>query len=334
MISVISVISGYGQDIHFSQYYQTPLQINPALTGVFRGDQRVIINYKDQWGSVIENPFTTYALSLDMAMFKRQWAKGYLGAGLFVFSDKAGKSEFGTTQVNLSVSGIVPLSNKHLVSAGLQGGFAQRGIQNTDLEWDNDYTGDPMEDPTLNRKPSFGFGDFSGGLHWRYGTDASTLSSNDAFGANAGIAIFHINRPKQDFNVSIDKLYTKLAFHGGGFIGIKNTNIVLLPSVLFFVQGPSIETNVGTMVKYILKQQSKYTKFVKGSALSIGGHLRIGDAFIPSILLEVANFAVGMSYDINVSSLSVASSGRGGFEISLRYVNPNPFQKQKARSLL
>ena len=88
------------------------------------------------------------------------------------------------------------------------------------------------------------------------------------------------------------------------------------------------------MVKYILKQASKYTKFVKGSALSIGGHFRIGDAFIPSVLLEIANFAVGMSYDINVSSLKVASSSKGGFEISLRYTNPNPFLKQKARSLL
>ena len=333
IITIISVISGYGQDIHFSQFYQTPLQINPALTGVFRGDQRVIINYKDQWRS-ISNPFTTYALSLDMAMFKKQWAKGYLGAGLFVFSDKAGKSEFGTTQANLSLSGIVPLSNKHLISAGLQGGFAQRGIQNTDLIWDNEYTDGTNDDPTMANKPSFGFGDFSGGVHWRYGTDASTMTSNDAFGANAGIAFFHINRPKQDFNVSIDKLYTKLAFHGGGYIGIKNTNIVFLPSVLFFMQGPSIETNVGTLVKYILKQESKYTKFVKGSAISIGGHFRIGDAFIPSLLLEVANFAVGMSYDINVSSLRVVSSGRGGFEISLRYINPNPFQKQKARSLL
>jgi len=316
VISVISIISGYGQDIHFSQYYQTPLHINPALTGVFKGDQRVIINYKNQWGSVIVNPFTTYALSLDMALFKRQWTKGYLGAGLFVFTDKAGQSEFGTTQASLSVSGIVPLSDKHLVSAGLQGGFAQRGIQNRDLKWDNQSPLSPDYDPGLTDETSnanaFTFGDFSGGLHWRYGADASTLSSNDAFGANAGIAFFHINRPKQDFNVAIDKLYTKLAFHGGGFIGIKNTNIVLLPSVLFFKQGRMIETNVGTMVKYILKQESKYTKFVKGSALSIGGYFRVGDAFIPSVLLEVANFAVGVSYDINVSSLKVASSGKGG----------------------
>ena len=334
VISVISVISGYGQDIHFSQYSQTPLQINPALTGVFRGDQRVILNYKDQWRS-ISNPFTTYALSIDMSLLKGKWAKGYLGAGLFVFNDKAGKSEFGTTQVNLSVSGIVPLNDKHLVSAGLQGGFAQRGIKNSDLEWDNKYTDGTNNDPTMNNgTPLFGFGDFSGGLQWKYGSDASTMTSNNAFGADAGVSFFHINRPKQDFNVSVDKLYTKMAFHGGSYIGLKNTNIILMPSVLFFMQGPSIETNIGTMVKYVLREKSKYTKFVKGSAVSIGGHFRIGDAFIPSVMLEVANFAVGMSYDINVSSLKVASSGKGGFEISLRYTNPNPFEKQKARSLL
>ena len=51
------------QDIHFSQSAsgRTPLIINPALTGIFKGDHRVLINYKDQWRS-IDTPYKTYDL--------------------------------------------------------------------------------------------------------------------------------------------------------------------------------------------------------------------------------------------------------------------------------
>ena len=61
----------YSQDPHFSQYYETPLQINPAMTGV-NGDLRVLANYRDQWRSV-SKPFTTYAFSIEAKMKSSRW---------------------------------------------------------------------------------------------------------------------------------------------------------------------------------------------------------------------------------------------------------------------
>jgi len=75
-----------------------------------------------------------------------------------------------------------------------------------------------------------------------------------------------------------------------------------------------------------LTEESKYTGFIKESAISFGGHIRVGDAFIPSVLLEIANFGLGISYDVNISGLKKVSYGKGGFEISLRYINPSPFR--------
>jgi hypothetical protein len=40
-------------------------------------------------------------------------------------------------------------------------------------------------------------------------------------------------------------------------------------------------------------------------------------------------FAMGLSYDVNVSKLAGTSSARGGFEITLRYTKPKPFLYQK-----
>jgi hypothetical protein len=40
---------GKGQDIHFSQYYASPLSLNPANTGNYDGDWRLMNSYRQQW---------------------------------------------------------------------------------------------------------------------------------------------------------------------------------------------------------------------------------------------------------------------------------------------
>ncbi|HXC03151.1 MAG TPA: hypothetical protein VNZ86_00290, partial [Bacteroidia bacterium] len=90
-------------------------------------------------------------------------------------------------------------------------------------------------------------------------------------------------------------------------------------------QGPSMELLAGSLIRYKLKQDSKYTGRNKGTALSLGAFYRAGDAVAATMLLEYSNYAIGWSYDINGSSLQSASHFRGGTEITLRFVNPNPF---------
>ena len=86
------------------------------------------------------------------------------------------------------------------------------------------------------------------------------------------------------------------------------------------------------MVRYQIIEGSKYTGNIKETALSLGGYYRNGDSFIPTILIEVANYALGISYDINVSGLAAVSKGRGGVEIALRFINPNPLKSSRSGS--
>lgn len=337
--SFIRINSAYGQDIHFSQFYQTPLIINPALTGTFNGQIRVIMNYKDQWGSVVDKPYRTYAVSYDMTLFKEKWENGYLGAGFSVYKDKAGNSELGILLLNLSLSGIITLNNRQKLSAGLQGGFAQRSINYDGLYWGKYYeNGNFIEyntDPVLTSGIShnYTFGDFAAGVSWSLAKNSINITSNDQFVANVGIALFHVNKPKQEFFTAgtdeTEKLYPRFVLHGGTYIGLKNTNINLLPSILFLQQGPTSEVNIGLMARYTIREESRYTGFVKETAVLLGGYFRAGDAIIPTVMFEIANFAVGVSYDVNISGLKAASSGKGGVEISLRYITPNPFRYGK-----
>ncbi|HIA07453.1 MAG TPA: type IX secretion system membrane protein PorP/SprF [Flavobacteriales bacterium] len=341
IINIFVIPKAVGQDIHFSQFYASELMLNPAATGNFRGDHRAVVNYKDQWRSVA-NPYTTYAAAFDMKIFSQKVSKGSLGAGLSAFSDKAGDAAMGTAQVNLMLGYRSKLSENSILSAGIQGGFTQRSINSEAMQWGNQDDGITGFDAGLPSGESYDFGnysygDFSGGLMWNYSSNQKTMTSNDGLKANLGVALFHLNKPKGVFYTASDeRLYAKLVIHGQALIGLKNTNMAIQPKFLWLHQGPSNEILLGTMVRYTLKEESKYTGLIKETALSLGGYYRMKDAFIPAILFEMANFSIGFSYDINVSDLSAASGGKGGAEVSLRFVNPNPFVavKTKKRSLM
>ena len=241
-------LTGAAQDVHFSQFYETPQLINPALTGDFNGDIRAIINYREQW-KAIGNPFQTSMFSFDAGVIKKKWAKAVLNAGIMAYNDKAGASQFGTTQVNVSVSARVSVSEKHKISAGLQGGFAQKGIGNSDLSWSNQFNGDAYdpnvssgEEALLNTEPFF-YGDFATGLSWSFISKPKDMASNDKITANAGIALFHVNKPKQEFYFDeLESLYSKIVIHGKTSIGLRGLNIAIIPSFYMAIQNTAPNT--------------------------------------------------------------------------------------------
>jgi type IX secretion system PorP/SprF family membrane protein len=325
------LISGqaFAQDIHFSQFYMAPLHINPALTGSFNGNVRAGLNYKEQWKS-IASPYKTIAFGCDGAFMKKKWNGAYLGGGLFVYSDKAGDLNLGTTLVNLSFSGIVTLNENHSMSAGIQGGLIQRSINGGAMRWDNQFDGyghnsafNSNESASFN---SLSYGDFSTGVAWSYGTDDATLSSNDGLRLNAGVSYHHLTKPTEQFYITPDRLYSKIIAHAGARYGVKNTNFAIVPNVIFMSQGPAREITFGTYVRYIIKEESRFTGIFKETAVSIGSYYRHKDAVIAAFMFEYANYAIGVTYDINVSGLRPASSSKGGFELALRFINPNPFR--------
>jgi type IX secretion system PorP/SprF family membrane protein len=322
------------QDIHFSQFDQAPLFLNPALT-CLTSDFRVTLNYKDQWGSITPTaPFRTYAFTGEIALFKKRGNGAYMGLGVSAFSDKSGDIDYANNQARITVSGIVPINETNTLSAGLQGGFGQMSFDQSKMKWGSQYnTSLGMFDHTMaGETPSASktnLGDFSLGVHWAYGKDQMYISANDNLKFNAGIAMYHLNQPKLSFYTdSPDKLFAKYVFHAGATIGIKNTNVQLVPGMMYLVQGPSTELTFGTLIKYILREDSKYTGIVRGADVALGLYMRAKDAIIAQFLLEFGNYGLGVSYDINTSDLRAATNARGGLEVMLRYRSPNPFLYQ------
>jgi type IX secretion system PorP/SprF family membrane protein len=317
------------QDLHFSQYYNSPLSLNPSLTGAFKGNVRLITNYRSQWGS-ISVPSKTYAFSSEFGLLNNSHKKGHLGLGMSFYNDQAGVSQLDLTQMNLSVAFHEQLNTNNVISAGIQAGIAQRSINFDKLKWDNQYNGSSY-DPSLptyetNYNNNLTYTDFAGGIQWAYNSGEIFSSKIEKLLINAGAAVFHINQPDISFySVSKDILPIKVVVHANSQIGFKKSKMSFIPSIVYIQQGPMKNVILGGMVRIKLVDESRYTGFIKGAALSFGVLGRFNDAVIPVAELEFANYAIGMTYDVNTSGLSAVSYGKGGFEISLKFVNPNPF---------
>ena len=326
------ILSSYfviGQDIHFSQFNYAPLSLNPALAGAFNADHRIIANYKSQWKSVSRS-YTTYGLSYDAGILKGKLNGGVLGLGFQLFNDQAGDNKMGQTMVNISVAYHLPLNRFNVLTAAIQGGFAQKRVNMGTMHWDSQY--DPSYtdgyNPSLptNETMSFNslfYGDIGAGLLWSYNSNATTLSANDSKKVSVGVSLMHLNRPKQTFSdISSNKMKMKLTVHANSFIGFSNSNFALLPTAAWFMQGPSNEVIFGSLFRYRLNDPSKYTNFISETAVALGLFYRLKDAFIISGQLEWRNFLLSLSYDVNTSKLAAASKSAGGLEVSLRYITP------------
>jgi len=329
LMLVFGTLTATSQDIHFTMWDAMPITTNPATAGVFNGDIRGVINYRNQWAS-IGNPYKTYSVMLDGGLFKNKWKNGYMGAGMNFYKDVAGTTDFGVTKISLALSSVIYLNEKNTASVGLLGSWAQNTISPNNLEWDSQFNGQVF-DPTAPTNETISFDgnnyfDFSAGALWAYGEGTKTLSSHDELSMKIGAAFYHVTRPSTEVEFGdLDKLYSKLAIHGNAHIGISNTKMALRPKFITYFQGPARQITAGMLFRYMLKEESKYTGMFKEMAISFGGYYRFGDAFAPSVEFEIASFAIGFAYDMNISGLTAATGGNGGPEIFIRIINPNPF---------
>jgi type IX secretion system PorP/SprF family membrane protein len=335
VICLFAAISGWSQDIHFSQFYRMPLQQNPSMAGAINPIEATII-FKDQWKS-IGSAYRTFGMGYHMRLNDKKNKNGYLAAGVNFFSDQAGDSKLGTSKGGLSIAYQIRASDHHTIGTGIYTGYFQRKIDYTNLTWASQYDGNQINSsltPGLFGTSAFSRLDLGAGMNWTYNNTKGDIkvTANHDINFNIGIGVFHLNRPQFSFLGLSEKMPIRLVAHGTGVISITETKWAFVPGFMYARQGPAQEVYIGTLMRYILSQNSKFTGFKEGAALYAGAYIRAKDALSAKLILEYAGWAFGLSYDVNISSLQTASKFRGGLELSLRFVAPNPFSSNHTGS--
>ncbi len=301
------------QDPHFSQFFASPLTLNPALTGKFDGTLRVAGNYRNQWPA-FNNVYTTSTLSVDFAILKSKLPDyDTWGVGILALTDKAGGGILTNNYLGVSTSYHKALDEDGFqqLGIGFQGTYGQKRLDNSKLLFEDQltpfgFTG-VTQDVFNTSNLNINYLDVNAGIIY-------TGSTNDQNNFYVGASMYHINRPKESFKGGNWNIAARTTVSAGGYFPVSE-QLTLHTSGIYQAQNKSSEVTFGGAIAAAIDPQSD-----NPSNFYIGSWYRVGDAIIPYLGLEFAGMRIGASYDVNISDLKAGSQSRGGMEISLIYI--------------
>ncbi|MGB3005324.1 MAG: PorP/SprF family type IX secretion system membrane protein [Chitinophagaceae bacterium] len=312
-LSVAVANTATAQDPNFSQFFASPLTLNPALTGKFDGVYRIAGNYRNQWPT-ISNAFVTKTVSIDFGILKNKLVDiDQLGVGLLGVTDRAGDGVLVTNFAGLSVAYHKGLDENgfHQIGAGFQGTFANKRLDVTKVQFADQltplgFTGITSE-IFSSKQISLSYFDMNAGVLY----NGSTNGYNNFY---IGASMYHINRPKESFQGGEFLLSPRTTIQAGGKIPIGSYHGLHL-AANHSMQAKASNTIVGGSFSYNVNSSEE-----NPTNVFIGAWYRFNDAAIPYIGLEFNGLHIGATYDATTSSLKPASNTKGGIELSLIYI--------------
>jgi type IX secretion system PorP/SprF family membrane protein len=303
------------QDPHYSQFFSAPVTLNPAFIGKFDGVIRVTGNHRNQWPSV-NRAYITSTAAVDFHILPNKIAyNDAWGIGISGLTEKSagGAVNFNYASIGTAYHKGLDEEGYHQIGVGFQATYADMSINVTNLKFEDQLTASGFTGVTNevfnNNSLRANYIDVNAGLMY----SGSTADENFFY---AGISMYHINRPQQQFTGAYYILNTRTTIHGGGYFAF-GVNATLHLSGLLSLQAGATETVLGGAVQMIANPEA-----YKPTSLYVGSWVRLKDALIPYIGIEKGDLRLGFSYDVNTSNFKLASQNRGGMEISLVYIRP------------
>jgi len=291
----------YAQDIHFSNWAASPLISAPPLSGNFNGNLRILGNFRNQWRSVT-TPYKTVAVSAEGREIIHLLPQ--LQSGLSISRDMAGDSRWITTQAHLILSYRIPLNPKLTIIPLLGSGLTQQRYSDDNLQFDQQWNG-TYYDPSIQSGENY------------------NLFNNRFWQGHHGVSLEH-NGVASTTLLGYSMQINSTTNTSSGYDDQRSARTTLLALHRSSIRDdiaiePSIHIQLQRMHRSILTGVRLYKKLDTGNwhraTAYAGVSVRIADAFIPAIGIEYDQWLGGISYDINLSQLRIASRGRGSAEI-------------------
>ena len=315
LIASLASVS-FAQDPNFSQFFASPLTLNPASTGKFDGIFRVAGNYRNQWPT-INNAFVTKTASADFHLLK-----GYLadidrwGIGALFMNDQNGNGALTTNQFSFSTAYHKGLDEDgyHQIGVGFQGSYTDKRLNVAILDFEDELTALGFTGTTSEIFPQNGlqvkYMDINAGILY----NGSTNGYNNFY---LGASMYHINRPKETFQGGQFYLNSRTTLQAGGRVPMNQFNALHVSANYSFQANANNLMFGGAYALNLNYDEENPVNVYLGSWARFNN---VSDAIIPYIGLEFGDVQLGATYDVNISSLQPASNSRGGIEISLIYI--------------
>ncbi|HWB24602.1 MAG TPA: PorP/SprF family type IX secretion system membrane protein [Chitinophagaceae bacterium] len=300
----------FSQDLHFSQYFNSPLLVNPANTGFSPDvDWRLGVNYRNQWASITTNPYKTMSAWGDAQLFNNRFPNGWVGIGGSVLKDAAGSGGLTSTKVYGSVAYHQMLGLNSLLSTGFSLGWVNQRVDFTKLTFDNQWNKN-FFDVTIPSGEPFAYSSI-GYLDLNVGVNYALFPSDNAY-LNAGFSAQHLNRPKESFfsNTDIDaRIPVRYTLFMNGSFKI-NDQWIVNPNTYISEMAKAYEVVLGLNAHYNLSGDGN-------TQLIAGLYYRYNDALIPMVGYQLNDYSITINYDVTTSALSTYNQARGAYELAI-----------------
>lgn len=308
----------FGQDIQYSQYYASPLYLNPAFTGGSLAPRLTTI-YRNQWSKFNNQPEGA------SVSFDHYFESINSGVGI-IANLQTSNNVLKNNEIGLLYSYNLKVGEEQFIRFGLQGSFANRKVDFTNLVFPDQI--DRNDNSPTNEKQKYApvnYMDFSSGI--LYYTPKCWF----------GIASHHLNRPNQSVfknNLIDTRLPMKIGLHGGYNIifdeFVRSGELpkrVLTPSFNYKRQGKFEQLDIGTYYTFL---PLTIGFWYRGIPFKKDNSNRIkNESLIFSMGYRQENISIGYSYDFSISKLR---PNGGSHEVSVAYrFEPIETRKRKRR---
>ena len=299
------------QDPNFTQYFSSPLTINPANTGFFGGNQRVIANYRRQWWGAGE-PFTTATVSFDMK--GASWTSNEFDTwalGVSALTDKSAGGLLKSNYAGLSLAYHKALDENgySTLGVGFQASYVTRKVDLTNISFNNQFTSGGF-DLNLPTGESYLAGSVN---HMDVGTGLLYKYNDETTAYYLGAGYLHVTQPKESIlNATDNKVPARLTLAAGASLSIGYDSKLFL-SGLYQKQANASSYSAGGTFNFGLPVATA------DMSLYLGGWYS-NASISPYLGMQYNTFQLGLTYDVVTSGLKAANPKNGSFELSLIYI--------------
>ena len=312
----------YAQDPHFSQFFASPLTINPANTGNFSGTIRAALNSRTQLPE-FNNPYATKTLSLDAPILKKYIKEDdKLSLGLLILSDQSGNKLLNDNNIAASVSYSKALDENanHSIALGFQVNYSMYRFDPLKANFEDQltaggFTGTSAE-MILGNNFTKNTTDVNAGILY-----TGSTSDNNIF--YVGASYYHFAKPTVGFITPTYFTNSRINIHGGAYFSLSDA-ASLHTSFQYQKQGQTNELLVGGAFSYYLGTEN-------GLELYAGLWSRVKESMIPYVGLEWNHIRAGFTYDIAAGTTLASSRFYQSSEFSLIYILDNKSKAFKLR---
>ncbi|MES2479576.1 MAG: PorP/SprF family type IX secretion system membrane protein [Bacteroidota bacterium] len=311
---ILACIKAEGQGMHFSQYYNAPLLLNPANAALMpESDYRIGAQHRTQWAA-LPAPFTTTSVYGDFQSFRNKNETNWMGMGFAFFNDNVGDGKLSLFRSEIFLSYHVQIGEMNMISVGGAASHGSRSVNFSKftfpVQWDG-YTfnkDDPNQEGKGLEKSSYN--SVAAGINYAF-------FPNEAVYLKLGLSTSNLNKPTETFFKGGEN--TLQFRHTANLDLLLKTaeTLILNPSAYYTTQSGSREILYGSLV---LVSLYKPVEQIAANQLIFGAFHRWDDAVVGVAGLQLNGIRMMASYDYTISSLPInAGKGTGAFELSVRY---------------